>query len=96
MRAILDVTLQALDLFSLLIIVSVVSSWLVAFNVLNMRNNIVRALVEGLYRVTEPAMRPIRRRLPDFGGMDLSPVVLLLLIMLIERVINYYIYPYVF
>jgi YggT family protein len=50
----------------------------------------------GLYQITEPALRPIRRILPNLGTMDISPIILLLLIMLIERIIRMYIYPNVF
>ena len=96
MRALLDVILIALELYSWAIIVSAVVSWLVAFNVVNMRNEAVRAIAMGLYQITEPTLRPIRRILPNLGTMDISPIILLLLIMLIERIIRMYIYPNVF
>jgi YggT family protein len=96
MRALLDVILIALELYSWAIIISAVVSWLVAFNVVNMRNEVVRSIAMGLYQITEPALRPIRRILPNLGTMDISPIILLLLIMLIERIIRMYIYPNVF
>jgi YggT family protein len=96
MRAVLDIVLYALELYSWAVIASAVVSWLVAFNVVNMRNDVVRSIAMGLYQITEPAMRPIRRLLPNLGTMDISPIILLLLIMLAERVIQMYIYPYVF
>ncbi len=96
MRALLDVILFALELYSWAIIVSAVVSWLIAFNVVNMRNEVVRSIAMGLYQITEPALRPIRRILPNLGTMDISPIILLLLIMLIERIIRMYIYPNVF
>ena len=96
MRALLDVILFALELYSWAIIISAVVSWLVAFNVVNMRNEVVRSIAMGLYQITEPALRPIRRVLPNLGTMDISPIILLLLIMLIERIIRMYIYPNVF
>lgn len=96
MRALLDVILIALELYSWAIIVSAVVSWLIAFNVVNMRNEVVRSIAMGLYQITEPALRPIRRILPNLGTMDISPIILLLLIMLIERIIRMYIYPNVF
>jgi YggT family protein len=96
MRALLDVILIALQLYVWLIIVSAVLSWLVAFNVVNTRNQLVAGIWEFLYRITEPALRPIRNLLPNLGGIDISPVILLLIIMLIERVIELYIYPNVF
>ncbi|MEN9754682.1 MAG: hypothetical protein RLZ07_1064 [Pseudomonadota bacterium] len=96
MRALLDVILFALELYSWAIIISAVVSWLVAFNVVNMRNEVVRSIAMGLYQITEPALRPIRRILPNLGTIDISPIILLLLIMLIERIIRMYIYPNVF
>jgi YggT family protein len=74
----------------------VVFTWLVAFNVVNTRNQFVATVGEFLYRITEPALRPIRAIMPNLGGIDISPIILWLLIILIERVIRYYIYPYVF
>lgn len=96
MRAILDVILLALDLYTWIIIASAVLSWLIAFNVINIRNNVVRTIWNGIYQLTEPVLAPIRRRMPDMGGMDISPIVLLLGVFLIQRIIAYYIYPYVF
>jgi YggT family protein len=93
MRAILDVVLIVLQLYIWLLIAAAVLSWLIAFNVVNMRNPVVAAIADFLYRITEPLLRPIRRRLPDLGGLDISPVVLILIIILIERIIVYYIYP---
>lgn len=93
MRAILDVILLALQLYVWLLIASAILSWLIAFNVLNTRNQVVATIWDFLYRITEPALRPIRSRLPYMGGIDISPIILLLLIFLIERVIILYIYP---
>jgi len=93
MRAILDVILLALNLYVWVLIVAAVFSWLVAFNVVNMRNQFVGTVGEFLYRITEPALAPLRNLLPNLGGIDISPVVLILLIFLIERIILYYIYP---
>jgi YggT family protein len=96
MRALLDVVLIVLQLYVWLLIASAVLSWLIAFNVVNMRNQFVSAVAEFLYRITEPLLRPIRSFLPNLGGIDLSPIVLILIIFLIERIILYYIYPNVF
>lgn len=96
MRALLDVINLALQLYIYVIIISAILSWLIAFNVVNVRNDVVRMIWNAIYQVTEPVLAPIRRRLPDMGGLDLSPIVLLLIIYLIQLVIAYYIYPYVF
>lgn len=96
MRAVLDVVLLALQLYTWVVIIQAVLSWLVAFNVVNMRNDFVRAIGNGLYQLTEPVLRPIRNVLPNLGGIDVSPVILLLGIFFIENVIVRYIYPAVF
>ena len=69
---------RVIGLYITLVIVQVVLSWLVAFNVVNTRNRFVYLVGDFLYRITEPALKPIRRLLPNMGGMDLSPVVLIL------------------
>jgi YggT family protein len=96
MRAILDIVLIVLDIYIWLLVAAAVLSWLIAFNVVNTRNQVVSAIGEFLYRITEPLLAPIRRMLPNFGGLDISPIVLILIIMLIERIIIYYIRPNVF
>ena len=80
-----------LDIYSAIIIASAIMSWLVAFGVVNMRNQFVRVIVDFLYRITEPALRPIRRFLPNLGGIDISPVVALLLIIVIQHLIVSYV-----
>ncbi len=69
---------QVIGLYITLVIIQVVLSWLVAFNVINTRNRFVYMVGDFLYRITEPALKPIRRLLPTMGGIDLSPVVLIL------------------
>ena len=93
MRAILDVVLLVLNLYTWVIIASAIFSWLFAFNVVNSRNQVVAAIGNMLYQLTEPVLRPIRRYVPLFGGLDISPIVALILIFLVERVIVYYVYP---
>lgn len=96
MRALLDVILLALQLYVWLLIAAALLSWLVAFNVVNTRNQVVSTIGEFLYRITEPALRPIRNILPNLGGIDISPVILILIIFFIQSVIERYIYPNVF
>ena len=96
MKAILDVILLALNLYVWILIVSAILSWLIAFNVVNTRNQVVATIWDFLYRITEPVLRPIRNVLPYMGGIDLSPIVVLLIIFLIQRVIVLYLYPNVF
>jgi YggT family protein len=96
MRALLDVILLVLQLYVWLLIASAILSWLIAFNVVNTRNQFVSAVGNFLWRITEPVLRPIRNILPDLGGIDISPVIVILIIFLIQRVIALYIYPNVY
>ena len=96
MRALLDIILIVLQLYIYLLIASAVLSWLIAFNVVNTRNQFVHMVGDFLWKITEPVLRPIRSVIPSLGGIDVSPVILILIIILIEKVIQYYIYPAVF
>ena len=93
MRALIEVILLALDFYTWVIIGVAVLSWLIAFNVVNIHNDLVRMLWNGLNALTEPALRPIRRFLPNLGGLDISPIVLLFIIFFIQRVIAYNVAP---
>ena len=76
-----------IELFIWIIIASAIMSWLIAFNVINPYNQFVRTLWDLFTRLTEPVLRPIRRRLPDMGGVDLSPLVLILALLFIRIVV---------
>ena len=78
MLAFLTLIDQLIGIYIWVIIASAVLSWLVAFDIVNLRNRFVYLVGDALNRLTEPAYRPIRRFLPDMGGIDLSPVVLIL------------------
>ena len=71
-----------------IIIVQAILSWLIAFNVINTSNNAVRQIWMALEKMTDPIYRPIRRVLPDFGALDLSPLVVLLLVGLLDRLVT--------
>jgi YggT family protein len=77
-----------LQLVVWVIIIQAVLSWLVAFNVVNTQSNFVATLLNGLDRVTAPLYRPIRRLLPDFGGIDFSPIVLILAIQVLRKLVE--------
>jgi YggT family protein len=96
MRALLNVILLALQLYTYLIIASAILSWLVAFNVVNTRNNFVRSIWNFLDAVTEPVLRPIRSIMPNLGGVDISPIILILLIIFIQNLIIDYLMPIAF
>jgi YggT family protein len=71
-----------------LIIASAIFSWLYAFNVINTRNEAINMIGRSLYQVTEPLYRPIRRFLPSMGGLDLSPLVVLVILFFIQQLLN--------
>jgi YggT family protein len=96
MRALLEIILMALQLYVYLIVASAILSWLVAFNVVNTRSNVVRSIWNFLDAVTEPALRPIRNILPNLGGVDISPVILILLIIFVQKLIQDYLLPVAF
>jgi YggT family protein len=74
--------------YLVLVIAAAVMSWLIAFDVLNTRSRIVYQVIDFLNRVTEPALRPIRRILPNLGGIDVSPIILILLLTFLRILIN--------
>jgi YggT family protein len=76
-----------LQLYVYIIIAAAVLSWLIAFNVVNTRSPVVAAVGQFLYRITEPVLRPIRNMLPNLGGIDISPIVVILIIIFIQSVI---------
>jgi YggT family protein len=83
--ALLDLILVILRLYTYVIIAAVIVSWLVGFGVINTYNQIARVVVRTLYAITEPVFAPIRRVIPPMGGLDLSPLIALLLIFFLQR-----------
>jgi YggT family protein len=82
--------LTILDIYWWIVIAMVIMSWLLAFNVVNIHNPFVRQVNFALNRLTEPLLRPIRRFMPDLGGLDLSPVVLFIGIIFVRYLVVYY------
>jgi YggT family protein len=81
-----------IQLYIWILIANAVLSWLVAFNVVNPHNNVVRTIGEALYRLTEPALRPIRQVVPSIGGLDISPVILIILLLFLQRLLFWIFY----
>jgi len=96
MIAIFYLVLQILKLYSYIVIVNVIISWLVSFNVLNTQNRFVYSVLELTYRLTEPFLNKIRHFLPNLGTLDISPIILLLLIWFIEMCMKLYLAPLIF
>ena len=74
-------------LYIYILIAAAVLSWLIAFNIVNARNQVVGMIGNFLYRVTEPVLRPIRSVLPDLGGIDISPVIVIIGLVFLERLL---------
>ena len=87
MQELLTFISYLLQLYVYILIASAVLSWLIAFNVVNTRSPVVATIGEFLYRITEPVLRPIRNLLPNLGGIDISPIVVILIIFFIQVVI---------
>ena len=79
---------QVIDIYTWIVIAGAIMSWLVAFGVVNVSNKFIRMVVDVLYRLTEPVLRPIRNILPNLGGVDLSPIVLVLLLLFASRLLH--------
>jgi YggT family protein len=86
--ALINIALILLSVLWWIIIIQAILSLLVAFNVINTHNDFVRSVYYALERLTAPLYRPIRKILPDFGGLDFSPLVILLLIMVLDQLLR--------
>ena len=84
---------KVIDIYTWIVIASAIVSWLVTFGVINLRNQFVRMVVDFPVRVTEPALRPIRRIMPNLGGVDISPVILLLGLFFLRSLLWEYVWP---
>ena len=87
MQSLLILISTVIQLYIYVLIAWAILSWLLAFNVVNRHNQFVAILADVLYRLTEPVLRPIRRVLPNLGGLDLSPVVLILLLIFLRNLL---------
>ncbi len=84
---------KVIDIYTWIVIAGAIMSWLVAFGVVNVSNKFIRMVVDILYRLTEPVLRPIRSILPNLGGVDISPVILLLGLFFVRRLLWEYVWP---
>ena len=87
MRSLAVLIDNIIDIYTWIVIASAIMSWLVAFGVVNVRNQFIRVVVDMLFRLTEPVLRPIRRILPSTGAIDFSPLVLIIVLQIIIRVL---------
>lgn len=84
----IQIVIFALNIYVWMVIASAILSWLVHFGVINTRNQFISMIGEFLWRVTEPALRPIRRFMPNLGGIDISPIILILIIYFLQMVLQ--------
>ena len=96
MKAIYLLVYEFLNIYKYIVIVNVIISWLVAFNVLNTNNRFVYSILELSYKLTEPMLNKIRHFLPNLGTLDISPVILLVLIWFLQTCMYLYIAPIIF
>ena len=96
MKALYLLVYELLNIYKYIIIVNVIISWLVAFNVLNTHNRFVYSILELSYKLTEPMLNKIRRFLPNLGSLDISPVILLVLIWFLQTCMYLYLAPIIF
>mgnify|MGYP001562112735 CR=1 len=87
MESLAELIYVVLDIYKWCLIAFVIMSWLIAFNVVNTYNRFVFSVNDFLYKITEPALRPIRRIVPNLGGVDISPVILILVIWFLQRLL---------
>lgn len=90
MQSLILLIYQVIELYKWVLVISVVASWLVAFNVINTRNRFVHIVIDVLTRLTEPVLAPIRRLLPNMGGLDLSPIILYFLLWFLQSLLLEY------
>jgi YggT family protein len=89
MIALLNLLVTLISIYIWVLIIGVVLSWLIAFNVVNTHNRFVYMVVDTINRLTEPLLRPIRNFLPNLGGIDISPVILILLLVFVQNLLTY-------
>jgi YggT family protein len=87
MLALVKVILVIIEIYIWLLVAMAILSWLIAFNVINTRNRFVATVIDFLYRITEPVLRPLRRIIPTIGGIDITPAVLILILFFVQQLI---------
>ena len=96
MKVVIEMILMILDLYSWVVISSVILSWLVSLKIVNIYNPIVNSFSRAITQLTEPVFSFFRKFIPYLGPVDLSPVAVFFTIIFIQKILTYYVYPYVF
>ncbi len=90
MNSLLFLIIQLIDLYQWILIIYIVFTWLINFNVVNTSNRFIYSLVEALYKISEPSLRLVRRFIPNLGNIDISPIIVFLLLQFLQRLIIEY------
>ena len=90
MNSLLGLLIQIIDLYKLVLIVYIIATWLINFNIINTSNRFVYTLMEVLYRLCEPSLRLVRRYIPTFGNIDISPIIIFLLLLFLQSLLIEY------
>ena len=90
MNSVVILISQIIELYIWLLIIQAILSWLIAFGIINTQNNFVNMIGNFLYKITEPLLRPIKKLLPDFAGVDISPVILIILLIFFRNLLFEY------
>ena len=90
MNSLLGLLIQIIDLYKFILIVYIIATWLIAFNIVNTSNRYVYALMNVMYRLSEPSLRLIRRYIPAFGNIDISPIIVFLLLWFLQSLLIEY------
>ena len=90
MNSLLGLLIQIIDIYKLVLIIYIIFTWLIAFNIMNTSNRFVYSVMEILYKLSEPSLRLIRRYIPNFGNIDISPIIVFLLLWFIQNLLIEY------
>ncbi len=90
MNSLLGLLIQIIDLYKLVLIAYIITTWLIAFNIINTSNRFVYSLMEILYRLSEPSIRLVKRYIPTFGNIDISPIIIFLLLWFLQNLLIEY------
>ena len=90
MNSLLGLIIQIIDLYKLVLLIYIIATWLISFNVINTSNRFIYSVMEALYRLSEPSLRLVRRYIPRFGNIDISPIIVYLLLWFIQSLLIEY------
>jgi len=90
MNSLLGLLIQIIDLYKLVLVIYIIITWLIAFNIINTSNRFVYSIMEILYRLSEPSLRMVRKYIPNFGNIDISPIIVFLLLWFIQSLLIEY------